>query len=1188
MASKWWKESHCLEKLGNLNTEKALQVLRYCDKITLQNFLRDLKRLLTKTRISGEHLSEFVAAHKPTINLILSGGMQFDNTANESVLFSRGHNLQSSECFLLSVLGREGAWISKLSDVFLDGDSYPLSRDEMLALCLNLSSNANIQSLDLCKQKLLHSTEGCRLLGQALRTNSVLEKLFLPSTNLTSEGVEQLMQGLQTGSMSKLKVLDLGMNDKIGNRGIGQIAKMLETNKNIKILHVRGTGCGYEGVRRFSSALLVNSSLELFSFGANPITEEGMELLLSSLTPVLQYHTNSTVKHLELEHMSPSDFSVISLAMMISSNQTLESLNITGAPIRKQDWIDLVIPALHENTILKFLSISGSKNLPLDAIMKLIVSTRRRISTPRDVIRELKVNLPCGSKLKAQQDFMMRAMRPQLGRIILCGYKFAVALRKSEDLLQGFDVVRLTHDDRRIDVWDFAGLKEYYALHNTLFSNHSSSSFLYVCSVVYHTDRHVQASKQKRFKKIKSREDIQKEFEYWIRFITFSSRSPLTGVAHHVSRPHVILVLTNKDELDKNILYYVSKSAEHVVADMKEKYHSLVDLEDSVVVVDSHSCKDVQALMRLAEESLEASFQQRTESAVCKQVRIALEYKSKKPFLSLVEFRTLCEEELGHLFSATRLHSTQGQVTILDELSIAGDIILLGDHLLVNTRRFVLEVLGLIIDAMRGLRLELDYSKGALKLCDSCLTPGDSWVGIHHERGFVSERQCDESTLTAFTPGFFPKLQVFLYESFITKGWLDNQAFQMNRNLIGFYENGVEVLVEYSGAVGYFVDILVKSSRPFSYTINFVQAHVIQQIRQFCWSFDGGSYGTELVESVIRTLCVKELHLCINRVNQALPVSTLHDRIKQNQWDYKFAWPQNIHSVTSNVEKALDLVGEEISSSSTLSSAREAEDASDKDAADGSPGESSKTLHMESKVQFDPVEMPWLTSKALIQRSRSSIAPYGQEQVPGTSSTREDYTVSSEEHMPCFLYPKFDDVGYVSSLWAKFEAKKAVKIHIMCESPNGSHEVPDQPGRILNLRTGRSTSVEHVLSCIREGLTGIAQIAGLDVDAAWFQGLFGTSFNMPIKIEDLVGIKERCNPSAPASEDEILASLALYLKVERSTQWLKDFLNMENGSSFRYDFNLWKVRNSNTNSVVWVCVQHYIEGLREHLFSIEE
>lgn len=78
-------------------------------------------------------------------------------------------------------------------------------------------------------------------------------------------------------------------------------------------------------------------------------------------------------------------------------------------------------------------------------------------------------------------------------------------------------------------------------------------------------------------------------------------------------------------------------------------------------------------------------------------------------------------------------------------------------------------------------------------------------------------------------------VQVRMLNLLHEKGWASNPAFQIGRNMIGFTQNGIEVLIEYSGDVGYFVDVLVKSSKAYTDALQHTSYHKTGQV-SFKWA----------------------------------------------------------------------------------------------------------------------------------------------------------------------------------------------------------------------------------------------------------------------------------------------------------------------------------------------------------------
>jgi hypothetical protein len=118
----------------------------------------------------------------------------------------------------------------------------------------------------------------------------------------------------------------------------------------------------------------------------------------------------------------------------------------------------------------------------------------------------------------------------------------------------------------------------------------------------------------------------------------------------------------------------------------------------------------------------------------------------------------------------------------------------------------------------------------------------------------------------------------------------------MKKNLIKIFLNGLEIFVELSGdqmASPLFIDILVKSCKSPSETLQLMNDHVLSKIEQLCSSVQG-CQGVSLARGVLRPKAVENLLLCKHRKDQAV----LLDDLKQKLWgtnldpNYKYPWPQ--------------------------------------------------------------------------------------------------------------------------------------------------------------------------------------------------------------------------------------------------------------------------------------------------------
>ena len=181
-----------------------------------------------------------------------------------------------------------------------------ISVESIDSLCKALSANSSMRSLDMRHCHL--TTSHCVCLGQLLRhpIHCEIEQLYLSSCSLTSDGVGEVVSGLNDNHTLRELVLN---SNQIRSEGTVAVATMLkrnssletlyldscsidssggvelgaalERNKTLRKLWLSGNALGDDGVRGLCVGLENNSSLEvLYLDGDESLGEEGVLLLL--------------------------------------------------------------------------------------------------------------------------------------------------------------------------------------------------------------------------------------------------------------------------------------------------------------------------------------------------------------------------------------------------------------------------------------------------------------------------------------------------------------------------------------------------------------------------------------------------------------------------------------------------------------------------------------------------------------------------------------------------------------------------------------------------------------------------------------------------------------------------------------------------------------------------------------------
>lgn len=360
----------------------------------------------------------------------------------------------------------------------------------------------------------------------------------------------------------------------------------------------------------------------------------------------------------------------------------------------------------------------------------------------------------------------------------------------------------------------------------------------------------------------------------------------------------------------------------------------------------------------------------------------------------------------------------------------------------------------------------------------------------------------------------------------------------MDRNLICFADDGVEVCLEYSGVSDHFVDILVRSSKPHAVALNFIEEHVVRRILQFCAS-PKGCQGVVLVESVIRPVCVRNLHVCIDRKVHSALVSTLESHLEAN-YDYRHTWSHKIEDEQES-DFALDLLEGEGSYMSFLAA----------------------------------------NQVGLVTEGSGSIA----------YNATPRYEV--QHQLPRLFYPAVEDVGMLRNVETRMNLAKVIpiRLHLMCEAKEGPHKVHGQSGRVmkLNWKAGGNSlpMMKYAVTLLWAGVrvgTSVAREAGVlpPVDDRVEKLL--DVITMSVTVERLFHIVSHGRSIGQVPERDILKALEKYLTIDPSTQWLKGFLDLQDGGKFCRDFGLQKAEYTDSahgNEIAWLCERHFVSGLRQ-------
>ncbi|CAK9224936.1 unnamed protein product [Sphagnum troendelagicum] len=687
---------------------------------------------------------------------------------------------------------------------------------------------------------------------------------------------------------------------------------------------------------------------------------------------------NSSIKHLDLRWSLTSESDVQELIRSLVENHSLETLGLRACDGVKGSVFPTIMDVLLVNFTLKAI---GLGDTPLHAKAKHLAineQLRRNAMSKELHLKELQM------------------AKPTSARVIFCGYPYAskTTLRKAvirsiehrnmisksilnpckdfmmkkidggQRLIQGDK--QITHRTRGIEVhslkssegirwsiWDMGGQEEFHGFHYFMLPDLSDtgnpSLFLLVCSPYVLRDEGTPSKE-----KVKLPIEIQKELEYWLRFIASKSR-------HTISfKPKVIVVLTHSDKVPGLVA-----RAQESVTNLKEQFAELLDVWSEPIAVDGFSTQSASNVASVIEDNIVTLLKALPPVyKVCSDVRSALKgwmvRNPKCPMMNWKTFSDLCQEtDLPGLVKATAEGSMieARRKAVATSMHNSGDVIYFEDldFLVVDLDWFCHRVMGhliklsddhsklatatnpdgftsraylenILVDSLKSsrelgyggcaldvtaqnlvqlmLRLELCFedttrSHGVGKLfIPTILDIGQAagswnWSHISQKSIYFGRRlQCADPEHTFIPRGLFCRLQVFLHNQFLTleKDMNMRALYEPKNNFIHIMLNGVEVVVDYNADVGTHIDVLVHSK---SKSFDNALDIVHEHIMDKILErcvATDGCQGVVLVEGVIRTMCVKNCMSFKDRQDQSVLLEPLKQNVFSHGSEYEHPW----------------------------------------------------------------------------------------------------------------------------------------------------------------------------------------------------------------------------------------------------------------------------------------------------------
>jgi hypothetical protein len=292
------------------------------------------------------------------------------------------------------------------------------------------------------------------------------------------------------------------------------------------------------------------------------------------------------------------------------------------------------------------------------------------------------------SILNPCKDFMMKKIDG--GRRLIQGGK------QLTNRTRGIEVHSLKSSEGiRWSIWDMGGQEEFHGFHYFMLPDLSDtgnpSLFLLVCSPYVLRDQGTPSKE-----KVKLPREIQKELEYWLRFIASKSRRTIS------SKPKVIVVLTHSDKVPGLVAL-----AQESVTSLKEQFAELLDVWSEPIAVAGFSTESASNVASVIEDNIVTLLKSLPPVyKVCSDVRSALKgwmvRNPKCPMMNWKTFSDLCQEtDLPGLVKANAEGSMieARRKAVATSMHHSGDVIYFEDldFLVVDLDWFCHRVMGYLI-----------------------------------------------------------------------------------------------------------------------------------------------------------------------------------------------------------------------------------------------------------------------------------------------------------------------------------------------------------------------------------------------------------------------------------------------------------------------------------------------------------
>ncbi|XP_024021946.1 protein TORNADO 1 [Morus notabilis] len=1155
--------------------------------------------------------------------------------------------------------GENGEKSSKVVEFVPENSTLRIYRIDISGACrvaCSLGLNSTVKSLDMTGVRL--KSRWAKEFRWVLEQNQSLKEVNLSKTCLKDKGVVYVAAGLFKNRSLESLYLD---GNWFGGVGVEHLlcplsrfsTLQMQANITLKCLTFGGgrTKIRRDGLAAILQLLTTNETLtRLGIYDDESLRSDDFVKIFNSL------QKNASLRYLSLQGCKGVQGELVLETIMetLQVNPWIEEIDLARTPLQNSGKADGIHQRLGQN---------GKSEPEMDTLKDM----------PLTVPKSCRVFF-CGQEYAGKttlcnsisQNFSTSKL-PYIDQVRTIVNPVEQAVRTV-----GMKIKTFKDEDTKISIWNLAGQHEFYSLHDLMFPGHGSASFFLIISSLFRKPSN---------RETKTPMEIEEDLQYWLRFIVSNSRRAvqqcllpnvtivlthhdkinqpsqnLQAAVHSIQRmrekfqgfvefyPTVFTVDARSSASVSKLAHHIRKTSKTILQRVPRIYQLCNDLIQMLSDWRSENynkpamkwkefgelcqVKVPPLRIRSRHDNKERVEMRRRAVATCLHHIGEVIYFDELGFL-ILDCEWFCGEVLGQLarLDVRRQSSAErnGFISRKDlEKILKGSL----QSQIPGMSSKVFENLDASDLVRMMLKLELCYEQdpsdpNSLLLIPSILEEGrgrpQKWQISSPECVYAGRHlECDDSSHMFLTPGFFPRLQVHLYNKIMGLRNQHGATYSLEKYLISININGIYIRVELGGQLGYYIDILACSTKNITETLRLIHQLIIPAIHSLC-------HGITLTETVMRPECVQNLTPPRYRRSQFVSLQVLKRALlsvpADGMYDYQHTWDAVSDSgrtvLSPGFDFARDLLSEDdfrevlhrryhdlynlavelqVSPETNPDGSEQAlSTGDDHEKVDPSLGGIAKGLEVVLQ-RLKIIEQEIRDLKQEIQGLR-----YYEHRLLTELHQKVNYLVNynvqiEERKVPnMFFFVKTENYSR-RLITTMISGMTALRLHMLCEFRREMHVVEDQMGceimqvdnmavkclapymsKFMKLLTFALKIGAHLAAGMGEMIPDLSKEVAHLAHSPLLTGAAGAAAAGAVGAAAMGAAAMGRNRSRGGDTRDIQQDL------RTAQQWVVDFLRdrrCSTGKEIAEKFGLWRVRYRDSGQIAWICRRHI--HLRAH------